>query len=103
MHTTRRTFAALSGAAALGLGAESNRAAATPPNGSADYCRFPDSFLWGCATASYQVEGAASEEGRKPAVWDTHSHQPGRTAMGHTGDVAVDQYHRYAQDIQLMK
>jgi beta-glucosidase len=82
---------------------------ATPPSASSPtadpkaYCRFPDGFLWGCATAAYQVEGAAQEDGRKPSVWDTYAHQPGHIAMGHTGDVAVDQYHRYAQDVQLMK
>ena len=68
-----------------------------------DYCRFPDSFIWGTATASYQVEGAVHEDGRKPSVWDTFAHQPGKIAMGHTGDVAVDEYHRYPQDIELMK
>jgi beta-glucosidase len=103
MRPTRRTFATLTGAAALGTGAGSGRSAAAPPAQTKDYCRFPDSFLWGCATAAYQVEGAAQEDGRKPSVWDTFAHQPGRIAMGHTGDVAVDQYHRYAQDVQLMK
>jgi len=68
-----------------------------------DYYKFPDSFLWACATASYQVEGAATADGRGPSIWDTFSHSPGRTAMEHTGDVAVDQYHRYREDVQLMK
>lgn len=68
----------------------------------ADYYKFPDSFLWGCATASYQVEGAAREDGRGPSIWDTFSHAPGRTAFDHTGDVSVDQYHRFRDDIQLM-
>ena len=76
MRSTRRTFAALSGAAALGMGA-GPRAAGAPTVASKDYCRFPDSFIWGCATASYQVEGAAEEDGRKPSVWDTFSHQAG--------------------------
>ena len=103
MRTTRRTFATLSGAAALGLTTGAGPAAASPAARSKEYCRFPDSFLWGSATASYQVEGAASEDGRKPSVWDTYARQPGRVAMGHTGDIAVDQYHRYPQDVQLMK
>jgi len=64
---------------------------------------FPDSFIWGCATSSYQVEGAAAEDGRGPSVWDTFSRQPGRVHMDHNGDVAVDQYHRYREDVQLMK
>src|ERR1017187_9809268 len=101
MHTTRRKFAALTGAAALGTGPSSSTGA-MPPDTKKGH-RFPDSFLWGCATAFYQVEGAAQEDGRKPSVWDTLSHQPGRVAKGHTGDVAVDQYHRYKEDVQLMK
>jgi beta-glucosidase len=103
MPSTRRNFAALTGAAALGIAAGPSPSAAAPAGSSKDYYRFPDAFLWGTATASYQVEGAAQEDGRKPSVWDTYARQPGRTAMGHTGDIAVDQYHRYAQDIQLMK
>ncbi len=103
MRTTRRTFATLSGAAALGLAAGSGPSAGSPPPSSKDHYRFPESFLWGCATASYQVEGAAAEDGRKPSVWDTYARQPGRVAMGHTGDIAADQYHRYKQDIQLIK
>jgi len=64
---------------------------------------FPDDFLWGVATASYQVEGAAAEGGRTPSIWDTFSHTPGKTAHGHTGDVACDQYHLYGTDVELMK
>jgi beta-glucosidase len=89
-------------AASPSASASASNAAETKANPK-DYCRFPDSFLWGTATASYQVEGAVQEDGRKPSIWDTHSHQPGRVAMGHTGDVAVDEYHRYAEDVQLIK
>ena len=64
---------------------------------------FPRGFLWGSATASYQVEGAVNEGGRGPTVWDTFSHTPGKTAHGDTGDVADDFYHLYPNDIQLMK
>lgn len=64
---------------------------------------FPPSFLWGTATAAYQVEGAWSEDGRGPSVWDTFSHTPGRTRNGDTGDVACDSYHRWREDIALMK
>ena len=64
---------------------------------------FPKSFVWGTATASYQVEGAAAEDGRGPSVWDTFSHSPGHTAFEHTGDRSVDQYHRYKEDVALMK
>jgi beta-glucosidase len=65
--------------------------------------KFPDGFLWGSATAAYQVEGAYKEDGRGMSVWDTFSHTPGKTAHGDTGDVADDHYHRYKEDIQLMK
>lgn len=65
--------------------------------------RFPRSFLWGVATASYQVEGAASADGRGTSIWDTFSRAPGNVADGHTGDVACDQYHRYAEDVALMQ
>ncbi|KAA9377066.1 beta-glucosidase [Microbispora cellulosiformans] len=59
-------------------------------------------FLWGTATASYQIEGAVAEDGRGPSVWDTFSHTPHKTRDGHTGDVACDHYHRYAEDVALM-
>ena len=64
---------------------------------------FPDDFLWGVATASYQVEGAAHDDGRGPSIWDTFAHTPGNVAHGHTGDVSVDQYHRYREDVALMR
>ena len=67
------------------------------------YCPFPAAFLWGAATAAYQVEGAVAEDGRTPSVWDTFSHRPGTTAMNHTGDVACDHYHRYRDDVALMR
>ena len=63
---------------------------------------FPVGFLWGAATAAYQVEGAALEDGRGPSIWDTFSHTPGKTDNGDTGDVACDMYHRYPADIALM-
>src|SRR5205085_3322036 len=65
--------------------------------------RFPDGFLWGTATASYQVEGAAGEDGRGPSIWDTFSHTPGKVVNNSTGDIADDHYHRYKEDVQLMK
>lgn len=64
---------------------------------------FPDGFLWGAATASYQIEGAATEDGRAPSIWDTFSHTPGRTANGDTGDVACEHYHRVPEDVALMR
>lgn len=64
--------------------------------------RFPDGFVWGAATASYQIEGAVEQDGRGPSIWDTFSHTPGKTNNGDTGDVACDHYHRYAEDVSLM-
>lgn len=64
---------------------------------------FPPDFLWGTATASYQIEGAVNEDGRGLSIWDTFSHTPGKIANGDTGDVACDHYHRYASDIHIMK
>ena len=63
---------------------------------------FPDDFIWGAATASYQIEGAAREDGRGPSIWDTFSRTPGKVYNGHTGDVACDHYHRYVDDVALM-
>ncbi len=60
---------------------------------------FPTGFLWGAGTAAYQIEGAVFEDGRGPSIWDTYSHTPGRTVSGETGDVAVDHYHRWRQDL----
>ena len=58
---------------------------------------FPESFVFGSATASYQIEGAVDEDGRGPSIWDTFSHTPGKTLNGDTGDVADDHYHRCAR------
>jgi beta-glucosidase len=63
---------------------------------------FPPSFVWGAATAAYQIEGAAAEDGRTPSMWDVFAHTPGKVANGDTGDVAADHYHRYRDDVALM-
>ncbi len=63
----------------------------------------PAEFVWGAATASYQVEGAVGEDGRGPSIWDTFCRTPGRVVLGHTGEVTADQYHRYREDITLMR
>ncbi|MEE6296671.1 GH1 family beta-glucosidase [Georgenia wangjunii] len=62
----------------------------------------PDDFLWGAATAAYQIEGAADSGGRGPSIWDTFSRVPGATLGGDTGDVAADHYHRWEEDVALM-
>ncbi len=64
--------------------------------------RFPDGFLWGTATAAYQIEGAHDADGRGPSIWDTFSHTPGTIAGGDTGDVACDHYRRWRGDVALM-
>jgi beta-glucosidase len=64
---------------------------------------FPKNFLWGAATASYQVEGAWNEDGKGESIWDRFCHTPGKIANGETGDVACDHYHRYREDIDLMR
>src|SRR5258707_9566822 len=64
--------------------------------------KFPDGFLWGAATAAYQIEGAVAEDGRGPSIWDTFAHTPGVVLGGDTGDVAVDHYHRFGDDVALM-
>ena len=63
---------------------------------------FPPGFTFGAATAAYQIEGAVDVDGRGPSIWDTFSHTPGRTFEGHTGDVAVEHYARYRDDVALM-
>ena len=106
---SRRSFAKTLGGAALGtstasaLGSGALEAAQASTTTAPRARTFPDGFLWGSATASYQVEGAVNEDGRGPSVWDTFSHTPGKTVKGATGDVADDHYHRYKDDVQLMK
>jgi len=105
---SRRAFAKLMGTAALGSkaipafgsGLQSTQASR---DADANYRRFPDGFLWGTATASYQVEGAIKEDGRGPSIWDTFSHTPGKVVNNATGDTADDHFHRFKEDIQLMK
>jgi beta-glucosidase len=106
---SRRIFLALAGGAAgaaalptLGE-AQGNGIFGGMPAGAMGERKFPQGFLWGSATASYQVEGAYKEDGRGMSVWDTFSHTPGKTQNGDTGDVADDHYHLYKEDIQIMK
>jgi beta-glucosidase len=65
--------------------------------------RFPSSFVWGAATAAYQVEGAWNEDGKGESIWDRFNHTPGRITNADSGDVACDHYHRYPEDIALMR
>ncbi len=104
---TRRGVAMIGGSAVVGaLGtatatrevrAQSSEVAPAPAR------HFPDGFLWGTATAAYQVEGAWNEDGKGESIWDRFAHTPGKIKDGDTGDVADDHYHRYKEDVQLMK
>jgi beta-glucosidase len=107
---TRRDVTKAAGSAALGMSATALEASAQETSASEQTGpgltaspQFPKGFLWGTATASYQVEGAVNEDGRGPSVWDTFSHTAGRIKDKSNGDVAVDMYHRFKEDVQLMK
>src|SRR6266478_192432 len=65
--------------------------------------QFPDEFIWGAATAAYQIEGAWAEDGKGESIWDRFVHTPGKVKGAATGDVACDSYHRYKEDIALLK
>lgn len=80
-----------------------DRVAAVADSQQPQHLPFPDSFLWGVATASYQIEGAVGEDGRTPSIWDTFAAMPGKVQGGDTGAVADDHYHRYVDDVAIMK
>jgi len=65
--------------------------------------KIPENFMWGSATASYQIEGAWNEDGKGESIWDTFCRIPGKIKDGSSGEIADDHYHRYAEDIDLMK
>jgi beta-glucosidase len=73
------------------------------PTAEIEAARFPSSFLWGAATSAYQVEGAWNEDGKGESIWDREAHTPGRIKDGSSADVACDQYHRYKEDVALLK
>src|SRR3954453_15209106 len=73
------------------------------PQSQIESARFPDGFLWGTATAAFQVEGAWNEDGKGESIWDRFTHTPGKVKGGTNGDVACDQYHLYAQDMALAR
>ena len=103
-NLTRRRFGkSLIGTVAAGAVSASFPRIAFAKRVVAELQQFPPKFLWGCATAAYQIEGAVSEDGRKPSIWDTFSHTPGKTFQGETGDIADDSYHLYKEDVKLLK
>jgi beta-glucosidase len=103
---SRRSFIALAGAAAVAGRAEALAndltREAVPASRQAP-ARFPDGFRWGTATSAYQIEGAWNQDGKGASIWDTYTHRPGKIKNGDTGDVACDHYHRYREDVQLLK
>ena len=100
---SRRDLAGLLGLSALGLAAPAGaqRSAAKP--GTYVPASFPKDFLWGTATSSYQVEGAVDEDGRGPSIWDTFAHAEGNIEDRSNGDIACDHYHRYKDDVGLIR
>ena len=110
---SRRRFAKLACVSALGLAATPAKPAAgqSKPAGRESKpvpdenagAGFPDGFVWGTATSSYQIEGAVDEDGRGRSIWDTFAHTPGRIADHSSGDRANDHYHRYKEDVGLIR
>ena len=64
---------------------------------------FRKDFVWGAATSAYQIEGAVKEDGKGEHIWDVYTKEPGKIFEGHTGEVACDHYHRYKEDVRIMK
>src|SRR5256714_4908922 len=103
---TRRHFAKLASLSALGMAAPPAQAAERKANQTKDRhspAPFPKDFVWGTATSSYQIEGAVNEDGRGRSIWDTFSHTPGKIEDGSNGDRANEHYHRYKEDVRLIK
>src|SRR5437588_3499477 len=107
---TKRDFAKVAGAAALGMttAASSAGLAQTPAESQSKPVQgiaaaFPDGFAWGVATSAFQIEGAVKEDGRGASIWDTYVHTPGKIRDGRNADVANDHYHRYKDDVRLMQ
>jgi beta-glucosidase len=106
-HLTRRNFAKGAGAAALGIPASSAASAQTSserrPQPVPGAATFPHGFAWGVATSAFQIEGAVGEDGRGASIWDTYTHTPGKIRNGDNADIANDHYHRYRDDVGLMR
>src|SRR5215475_4296260 len=105
-HFTRRDVGKLAGP--VTMAASSATTAGAQAAKKADMARsaprqFPNGFFWGTATSSYQIEGAWNEDDKGPSIWDTYAHTPGKIKNDDTGDVANDHYHRYKEDVALMK
>jgi beta-glucosidase len=99
---SRRDFAKLAGLSALGVAAPARAEESVAADGR-PAASFPSGFVWGTATSAYQIEGAVNEDGRGRSIWDTFSHTPGKIADHTNGDRANDHYHRYKEDVRLIK
>src|SRR5262245_44911969 len=102
---SRRSLAKLAGLAGFGMitpAAAQNSQALAAADRSAS-ASFPSGFIWGTATSAYQIEGAVNEDGRGPSIWDTFSHTPGKIGDNSTADRANDHYHRYKEDVGLIR
>src|ERR1700744_2815636 len=103
---SRRQFARLAGFSALAMATVPAKAADDATKPATDRhapARFPEGFVWGTATSAYQIEGAVHEDGRGPSIWDTFAHTPGKIADQSNADRANDHYHRYKEDVGLIK
>src|ERR1700724_2268838 len=102
---SRRQFAKLAGFSALGMAtpARSQDSATQPAADKRAAAGFPNGFIWGTATSAYQIEGAVKEDGRGQSIWDTFSHTPGKIRDRTNADRANDHYHRYKEEVRLIK
>lgn len=100
---SRRQFGQLAGLSTLALAASAKSADSKPAADRRTPASFPKDFLWGTATSAYQIEGAVDEDGRGRSIWDTFAHTPGKIADHTTADRANDHYHRYKEDVGLIK
>src|SRR4051794_2115942 len=104
MRTTRRRFLATSSLLTVATALEPNMwAQLSAPQPQVTPFSFAKEFLWGVATAAYQIEGAWNADGKGESIWDRFTHTANKIKGAHTGDVACDSYHRYLEDIALMK
>jgi beta-glucosidase len=106
---SRRLFAKIAAWSALGVSTASARPGkahleqARSPSRANTAPGFPKGFLWGTATSAYQIEGAVDEDGRGPSIWDGFVHTPGNVVDHSTADRANEHYHRYKEDVALIK
>ncbi|OZI24224.1 beta-glucosidase [Bordetella genomosp. 7] len=106
MNLDRRTFTLMAGLGLAEAALARDIVAGQPQPGAISrptMQTFPRGFRWGVATAAYQIEGAPDADGKGKSIWDVYAHTPGNMANGDTGDVAIDHYHRYREDIQIIR